>query len=107
MEMRKQSIFSMDDAACTVDKHKVKVKVVHNVGLMSLHSGKSKLSSINFTINEESNTVDINHCYTTKKHRGKGFAAILLKEMIKYCEEKKLEIVPICSYAKETIPKLG
>jgi len=89
-----------------IDEYEMKVKVVRNVGSMSLYSVKSKLSSINFVINDDSKSLDINHCYTLKKYRGNGYAAILLQEMMKYCEERKLAIVPICSYAKETMPKL-
>lgn len=89
-----------------MNNHRVKVKVVHNEGSMSLLQGRNKVSSINFVVNEESKSIDINHCYTVKKYRGKGFAAILLKEMVQYCDQREMKVVPICSYAKENIPKL-
>ncbi|MEZ0394429.1 MAG: GNAT family N-acetyltransferase [Desulfurococcaceae archaeon] len=37
--------------------------------------------------------------YTPPQHRGRGVAARLVEYAIKMAEERRLEIVPICSYA--------
>lgn len=43
--------------------------------------------------------------YTPKEFRGKGLAAKLMEEAIKYAESMGLSIVPECSYAKNYLNK--
>lgn len=37
--------------------------------------------------------------YTPPKYRGKGIGRILVEEALRFAEENRLKIVPICSYA--------
>jgi len=45
--------------------------------------------------------------YTPEEFRGRGLAAILMEEAIKYAKENNLRIVPVCSYAKYYLEKKG
>jgi predicted GNAT family acetyltransferase len=51
--------------------------------------------------------VEIIHCYTPKKHRGKGIASLLAKEAYQFSIDHSLKVIPTCTYIKDTFLKLN
>ena len=45
------------------------------------------------------NVMELIETYTPPEFRGKGIAALMVKEAIKYAREKGLRMKPVCSYA--------
>jgi len=49
------------------------------------------------------NVLNLNHTYVPDALRGKGIAGKIVKAALTYAEEKKLKIMPSCSYVAEYI----
>jgi predicted GNAT family acetyltransferase len=43
--------------------------------------------------------------YTPQEHRGKGIAEKLMGEVVKFAKSEKLNIMPVCSYARHYFEK--
>ncbi len=56
---------------------------------------------------EEPNRMIITHTITTPGFEGRGVGKTLVKAGVEYARENGYTIVPICSFAKALIEKLG
>lgn len=51
----------------------------------------------------ENNKITIIHTQVDKEYGGKGYAKLLVKNVIDYARKNKFKIIPICPYAKKIL----
>lgn len=52
-------------------------------------------------------TISIDHVEVDPVYRGQGIAKSLVLKVVDFAREKKLKIIPICSYAQALFRKMG
>ena len=68
----------------------------HIHGELQLFSGGVKLGKMTLTLTGE--RLAVFHTEILPEFEGKGFAKLLLTEMVRYAREKNLKIIPLCPY---------
>ncbi|OPJ58176.1 GNAT family N-acetyltransferase [Clostridium oryzae] len=51
-------------------------------------------------VNQDKNTIVIDHTYVAPKLRGRGIAACLVKKVVDFAREENKKIIPACWFAK-------
>ncbi|KAJ8901187.1 hypothetical protein NDN08_007036 [Rhodosorus marinus] len=51
------------------------------------------------------NNLDLLHTFVSPEHRGKGYAAIIVKGAFDYARENGLKVVPTCTYISTYLKK--
>lgn len=57
-------------------------------------------------IRREGHTLFLDYVFAPEALRGTGAAKQLLQHIVNYAHHERLNIVPICGYAKAVVPKL-
>jgi len=78
------------------------MKIEHREGEFSINLGREKAVLLYDTVDK---TMVIHHTYTPTEFRGKGIAAKLVEESIKFAKQKGLKIKPACSYVENYFEK--
>lgn len=60
--------------------------------------GSHQLGKMEFSVS--GNFMTVYHTYVMPEEEGKGFAKKLMAAMIDYIREKKLEVIPVCSFVR-------
>ena len=64
--------------------------------------GTGERPYLSYVIDRSSNTFDIRHTYTPSALRGRGIAHALCNRAFQYAKEHHLEVIPTCSYVRDT-----
>ncbi|MEM3108848.1 MAG: GNAT family N-acetyltransferase [Candidatus Bathyarchaeia archaeon] len=78
-------------------------KVGHKPGMFHIRLAPGKYSYLKYSI--EGGDMKILSTYTPEEFRGRGLAALLMEEALKYAKENNLRVVPECSYARYYLEK--
>jgi len=78
-------------------------EVKHKPGMLFIRLSPGKYSYLKYKV--EDGRLRILSTYTPKEFRGKGLAAKLMEEAVKYAERNGLTLVPECSYARSYLVK--
>ncbi|MDR1781884.1 MAG: N-acetyltransferase [Bacilli bacterium] len=62
------------------------------------------IGEVTFT-SETNEFLIIDHTYVDDRFNGKGYARMLVDEVVKYAKEKGIKIIPLCPYAKRLFQK--
>lgn len=71
------------------------------------HNYNNLLNNDTDNNNMNEKIIEIIHCYTPKKHRGKGIASLLATEAYHFANDHMLKVKPTCTYIKDTFLKLN
>ena len=66
------------------------------VGAFFLFEEEIKIGEMVLSISKE--TITVYHTKVDEDYTGKGYAKLLLDELVGYAREKKLKIIPLCPY---------
>jgi predicted GNAT family acetyltransferase len=58
---------------------------------------------VEFKINDDK--MELDHTYTHPALRGRGLAAQVVRAALEYAKEKKIKVIPTCSYVRSFINK--
>lgn len=78
-----------------------KTKVVineNNSGEIQLYSDDNKIGKMDISV--KNGLLTVYHTEVNEEHSGKGFAKLLLGELVSYAREEGLKIVPLCPYVQ-------
>ncbi len=79
--------------------HKIKHNVIGSKGKFYMEDEIGIISELRYST-PENGVMIIDHTETRIEFKGKGLASRLVKKSVDYAREKKIKIVPGCSYAK-------
>ncbi len=77
---------------------KTEVIAQDSCGIVYAKEGSEEIGRLEFDIHEEH--IAILHTYTYEGFKGRGVGKQLVESAIKWAEEKRLKVLPICSFAK-------
>lgn len=64
--------------------------------------GTGERPYLSYVIDQSSKTFDIRHTFTPSALRGRGIAHALCNRGFQYAREHHLEVIPTCSYVRDT-----
>lgn len=70
----------------------------NNSGEIQLYSDDDKIGKMDISVKD--GLLTVYHTEVNEEHSGKGFAKLLLGELVSYAREKGLKIVPLCPYVQ-------
>lgn len=79
-------------------KYKIIDDRIDNKFILHAIEDKKNIGYIEYSV--EDNVLSILHTVVFDDYKGMGFAKILMEYIIKFSEENKYAISPVCSYAK-------
>lgn len=65
-------------------------------GAFFLLENGTKIGEMVLSITDD--VITVYHTEIDQKHNGKGYAKVLLDELVRYTREKKYKIIPLCPY---------
>ncbi|MCF8053845.1 MAG: N-acetyltransferase [Deltaproteobacteria bacterium] len=81
------------------------IKVVHDVGKTQFFCDiEGYRCFVEYEITEEG-MIDIQHTMVNENLRGRGIAAVLLKEVSAFAQREGRKVIPTCSYAAKFYEK--
>lgn len=75
----------------------MEIKLVHDPNYITLiDSDENTIASLSYNI--DGNIINANSTFVDPNHRSKGYAQVLVDELVAYARKENKKIVPICSY---------
>jgi hypothetical protein len=79
-------------------------KYSEDSGMFYIQKDGNTIGQLNFRY-KGTNEIIIDHTEVDNSQNGKGFGKQLVKKAVNFAREKKLKIIPQCSFAKSVIEK--
>jgi len=68
----------------------------NNSGEIQLYSDDNKVGKMDISV--QGDLLTVYHTEVDEEHSGKGFAKLLLGELLSYARKNSLKIIPLCPY---------